>query len=199
MRPQQMARNYDHIASWWKEQMKNSDSGILPLKKAIQFTKNQGYALDVGCGSEGRFIRLMLQSGFHVEGLDISPKMITLAKKQHPYLKFYTDDICTWEMPRKYSFITAWDSTFHLPLNEQKPVLNKLCQGLTEGGILMFTFGEGEMEEISGSFAGETFEYSTLGRQKYLDLLSLFGCQIKHLEYDQYPENHIYVVAQKIN
>ena len=196
MKPQQTAENYDRIASWWKEHMNNSEYGISPLKKAIQFTENRGFALDVGCGSQGRLINVMLQYKFDVEALDISPNMISLAKLQHPNVKFYVGDICTWELPNKYDLIIAWDSIFHLPLNQHKPVLKKLCNGLANKGVLIFTFGEGKMEEISGTFAGERFEYSTLGVQGFLNLLHDFGCKIKHLEYDQYPHNHLYVVAQ---
>ncbi|MGM0632082.1 MAG: hypothetical protein ACQETO_02810 [Pseudomonadota bacterium] len=35
---------------------------------------------------------------------------------------------------------------------------------------------------------------------RFVDLLSLlgtFGCVCRHLEYDQYPEKHLYVIAQK--
>jgi hypothetical protein len=52
-------------------------------------------------------------------------------------------------------------------------------------------------EEISGGFEGETFDYSTLGVNEFLRLLMEFGCTCKHLEYDQYPENHVYIIAQK--
>lgn len=197
MNPQQIAINYDRIASWWKEHMENSEYGVPQLKKAIQFVENRNFALDVGCGSQGRFIDVMLQHGFNVEGLDISPKMVSFAKEQHPNIEFYAGDIYSWELPRKYDLVTAWDSIFHLPLDKHKPVLKKLCCGLTSQGILMFTFGEGKMEEISGSFAGEQFKYSTLGVQGFLHLLHSFECKIKHLEYDQYPENHLYVIAQK--
>jgi hypothetical protein len=32
-----------------------------------------------------------------------------------------------------------------------------------------------------------------------LQLLARFGCVCRHLEYDQYPEQHLRVIAQKIN
>lgn len=69
MRPEQTAEKYDRIASWWKEHMRNSEYGVSQLRRAIQFTKSKGFALDIGCGSEGRFIDIMLQSNFDPETL----------------------------------------------------------------------------------------------------------------------------------
>ena len=125
--------------------------------------------------------------------------MISLARQRHPDVTFYTEDICTWQFPRKYHLISAWDSTFHLPLAEQKPVLKKICEGLNLQGVLLFTRGGTvSPEEISAGFEGETFDYSTLGVNEILRLLMEFRCTCKHLEYDQYPENHVYIIAQKL-
>jgi len=73
-----------------------------------------------------------------------------------------------------------------------------MCESLNPKGVVLFTCGGGlGSQEISGSFAGETFDYSTLGVNAFLRLLREFGCRCKHLEYDQYPENHVYIIAQK--
>jgi hypothetical protein len=73
-----------------------------------------------------------------------------------------------------------------------------MCDGLNSKGVLLFTCGGGPgSQEISGGFEGQTFDYSTLGVNKFLRLLSEFGCSCKHLEYDQYPENHVCIIAQK--
>ena len=111
---------------------------------------------------------------------------------------FYATDICTWQLPQKFDLISAWDSTFHLPLADQKPVLKKMCEGLSSKGVLLFTCG-GTIgpEEISGGFQGESFDYSTLGVNEFLHLIDEFGCTCKHLEYDQFPEKHVCIIAQK--
>jgi hypothetical protein len=52
-------------------------------------------------------------------------------------------------------------------------------------------------EEVSVGLEGERFDYSTLGVNGFLRLLIDFGCTCKHLEYDQYPKNHVSIIAQK--
>lgn len=198
MKPEETGSHYDRIALWWQQQHVDSIYGITALERAIKFVENRSSALDVGCGSSGRFIEVFVKNGFTPTGVDISPEMISLARQHHPNVTFYAADICTWEFPQKYDLISAWDSTFHLPLAQQKPVLQKMCDGLNPKGVVLFTCGGGRGEqEISGGFQGEEFDYSTLGVNEFLRLLSEYGCSCKHLEYDQHPENHVYIIAQR--
>lgn len=200
MKPEETGSHYDRIALWWLQQHRDSTYGIAALERAIQFVENKSMALDIGCGSNGRFIEVLMKNGFTPAGVDVSREMVALARQRHPDATFYVEDICTWQLPQKYDLITAWDSTFHLPISEQKPVLKKMCDGLNAKGVVLFTCGGGiDAQEISGGFAGETFDYSTLGVNEFLRLLSEFGCSCRHLEYDQYPENHVYIIAQKHN
>lgn len=80
----------------------------------------------------------------------------------------------------------------------QEPVLKKLCYALEPDGVLVFTCGGGHKSgEIAGSFQGQDFEYSTLGVDAFLRILAEHQCTCRHLEYDQLPENHVYIIAQK--
>jgi len=199
MKPEETGLHYDQIAQRWQQENLHSTYGLVQLEKAIQFTKSRATALDVGCGSSGRFIEALIQNGFTPSGVDVSAEMIALARQRHPDVEFYVGDICTWQLPQKYDLISAWDSTFHLPLAQQEPVLRKLCAGLNPEGVVLFTCG-GDMGayEISGGFHGQLFDYSTLGVNEFLRLLSECGCVCKHVEYDQFPENHVYIIAQKL-
>lgn len=198
MEPKDTAARYDRIAQWWQTEHQNSPYAIAQLEQAIKFTSKRHSAIDIGCGSSGRFINVLSKHGFQVEGLDISREMINLAKHLHPETTFYRQDICSWIPQKLYSLISAWDSTFHLPLNMQEPVMKKLCDALEPDGVLLFTCGGTHTNcEISGAFQGQDFEYSTLGVDGFLRILTEHHCQCRHLEFDQYPENHVYIIAQK--
>ncbi|MDZ4286457.1 MAG: class I SAM-dependent methyltransferase, partial [Prosthecobacter sp.] len=184
MTPAETALAYDQLALWW-QQNTPAAYGIAQLERAITFTSQRGAALDVGCGSQSRFIDVLAREGFQVEGLDISLEMIALAQDRSLQATFYTADICHWELLKKYDLITAWDSTFHLPLDQQEPVLRKLCDGLTAGGVLLFTCGGGSAGEITGTFEGQELGYSTLGVEAFVAILYECGCLCRHVEYDQ--------------
>jgi SAM-dependent methyltransferase len=197
MEPTEVGESYDLIADRWRTPESPLD-GLLQHDRAIQFVGNRGYALDAGCGCNGRFIDLLRQKGFTVEGVDVSERMITLARERDPTVGFYHADICQWELPRKYDFITGWDSIWHVPLANQSGVLRKLCAGLNPGGVFIFTTGGvDEPRDVKDAHMGPPMYTAAIGIPSILTLLSESGCICRHLEYDQYPQLHLYVVAQK--
>lgn len=190
---------YNEIGEWWVTQMEGSTYGLNALRVASNFVRQGAdkIALDVGCGGEGRFLRWLVEAGFRVTGLDISETMIALAKERAPEASFVVSDIVTWSPDASFDLITAWDSTFHLPLAAQEPVLKKLCASLNPKGVLLFTCGgTPEPSEITGSFGGKEFGYSTLGVREWLRLVIECGMELRHFEYDQWPEKHAVVIAQ---
>lgn len=198
MNPADIGRAYDQIAHRWESDSFNRSNGIEQHERAVAFVKNRGYALDVGCGCTGRFIDLLLNEGFIPEGVDISTKMVRLARKKHPEINFYEKDICEWELPKKYDFITAWDNIWHVPLDQQVRVLSKLISSLNRSGVLIFSCGGvDEPGDHKDDFMGPEVYYSSLGISGFLRLVMDSGCICRHLEYDQYPELHTYLIVQK--
>lgn len=199
MDPNETAVRYDQIAAQWQANLRDSPYGLAALRRAITFVHNRHIALDVGCGSSGRFLTQMQQAGFQAEGLDVSAEMVAHARHLHPENTFYVADICQWSLLKAYSLITAWDSIFHLPLDAHEPVITKLCDALEPGGVLLFTCGGGQTSSaITGSFHGLDFTYSTLGVDAFLQILMGASCTCRHVEYDQYPENHVVVIAERM-
>lgn len=199
MKPAEIGRSYDEIAYRWREDPNIQINGLAPFERALQFVAHSGAALDVGCGCSGRFIERLLAGGFAVEGVDVSERMIALAREQHPEVTFYHADIVEWELPRRYDFINAWDSIWHLPMAAQEPVMRKLCEGLVPGGVFVFTAGGlDEPTEKTDSNLGPLVYYSVLGIPRTLALLTEIGCVCRHLEFDQWPEKHLTIIAQKL-
>ena len=132
------------------------------------------------------------------EGLDFSPNMLALAKRRHPAVVFHHADICTWEFPHQYDFISAWDSIWHVPLARQAGVLAKLCAALTPRGVLIFTSGGIDAPgEVTNPCQGQPLYHAAPGIPALLRLIDKFGCVCRHLEYDQHPEPHLYLIVQK--
>ena len=198
MTPKEIGRSYDFLAAQWNSDSFPRSNGIQPHERAIAFLKNRRHALDIGCGSSGRIIDLMLRHGFTVEGLDISDRMIEMARRRHPDITFHHADICEWKFSRQYDFISAWDSIWHVPLAQQEPVLKKILEGLSPQGVFIFTTGglDAPSEKIDSAM-GPPMYYSAPGIPNTLSLIDEAGCICRHLEYDQYPELHLYIIAHK--
>lgn len=197
MQPAEIARSYDSIAQQWLEPHLAAN-GIWQHEQALKFRPRGGRALDVGCGCSGRFLWLLESHGYEVEGLDVSAQMIALARTRNPGTTFHHADVCEWVPPRSYDFITAWDSIWHVPLDRSASVLRKLCGALTPGGVFIWTTGglDGP-EEKRDSSMGPPVYYSVLGIPQTLQLVADAGCIYRHLEFDQLPEKHVFLIAQK--
>lgn len=196
MKPSEIGSKYNRLASWWNERHFNSEYGVKQVENALAFVTGGGTALDVGCGSGGRLIRLMQNKGLSVTGLDVSEEMVRLASINHPQETFLHQDIVSFTTEAKFNFIIAWDSLFHLPIEQHSPVLTKLCDLLAQGGVIIYTFGDaiGSSED---AWRGETLGYSSIGIQSNLQLLGENKVTCKHLELDQFPETHVYVIGVK--
>lgn len=196
MNPKELGKKYDKIAKWWHESHNDSQYGMKQLDMALKFVSDGRSALDVGCGTGGRIIRKLENQGFAVTGIDVSEEMINLAIQNHPNASFLVQDICTWETDNKFDFIIAWDSIFHLPLQMHRLVIEKLYNLLEENGILIYTFGNATGEH-KDRWHDDEFYYSSIGINGNLTALINNGLIIMHLELDQFPERHVYVVAKK--
>jgi len=197
MQPNEIATSYDSIAHQWLEPHLTTN-GIRQHEQALRFRPRGGRALDVGCGCNGRFLRLLEHHDYEIEGLDVSAQMIALATTRTPTATFYHADVCEWLPTQPYDFITAWDSIWHVPLECSENVLRKLCGALSPGGVFIWTMGglDGP-EEKRDSSMGPPIYYSVLGIPKTLQTISEAGCVCRHLEYDQMPEKHVFMIAQK--
>ena len=198
MKPTEIGEAYNQITHIWKNEHFDSSNGIKQHKHALTFIKNRGNALDIGCGCSGRFIDLLQKEGFNVAGLDVSDKMLESARKTHPSVTFYKEDICKYKLVEKYDFITAWDSIWHIPLEEHKNVIRKIVDSLNPGGVFIFSFGgTKEAGFHQNNTMGPSVYYSSLGTQGFLRFLLDLDCHIRHLEFDQYPALHAYLIVEK--
>ena len=197
MQPAEIADSYDSIAHQWLEPHLTTN-GIRQHEHALKFRPTGGgLALDVGCGCNDRFRRLLESHGYEVEGIDVSAQMIALAKTRNPKATFYHADVCDWLPPKKYDFITAWDSIWHVPLTRSESVLRRLCGALNPGGVFIWTTGGfAGPEEKWDSAMGPPVYYSVLGIPKTLQTIADAGCVCRHLEFDQLPEKHVFIIAQ---
>jgi SAM-dependent methyltransferase len=197
MTPSDVGRSYDTIARRWVNP-EHPLTGLPQHERALRFSQSRGYALDVGTGCNRRLIDLLHRGGFQIDAVDVSEQMIALARQQHKSVAFHHADICEWTLPRSYDFITGWDSIWHVPLDAQPAVFAKLCAGLNSGGVFIFSLGgTDEPDERRDSFMGPPMYHATMGIPQALALLDRCGCVCRHLEYDQYPESHAYIIAQK--
>ena len=129
-----------------KEFQRTGDAEIqfaLEVAESIGLPKDHDAALDFGCGV-GRLTRPLAEKFAHCEGVDISPRMIELARKYNedldnarfvlntePNLQLYEDD--------SFDFIYTNRVLQHVPSRQMiRSFLSEFCRLLAPGGLLCF-------------------------------------------------------------
>jgi ubiquinone/menaquinone biosynthesis C-methylase UbiE len=95
------------------------------------------YTLDIGCGT-GTFSRLLANCSDRVLALDLSPRMIQIARERsraYTNIEFRVADAMTWEFPTKqFDCIASIATLHHLPIDE---MLAQIRAALKANGVLI--------------------------------------------------------------
>lgn len=113
---------------------------------------------DLGCGP-GHVTAHLAGLGLGVHGVDVSPRMVDIARRRHPELRFETGAMDALALPDGgLGGIVAWWSILHTPPDRLPALFAEFRRVLTPGGRLLLGFhaGNGEpytSEKRAGGFA----------------------------------------------
>jgi ubiquinone/menaquinone biosynthesis C-methylase UbiE len=100
--------------------------------------------LDVGCGP-GRTTGLLAERGLQVIGIDLSPGMIEVARRDHPDVDFRVGSMTALELPDDSAGgVVSWWSIIHLPRDVVPQAFAEFYRVLAPGGVLLMGFHVGE-------------------------------------------------------
>ncbi|GCE00788.1 class I SAM-dependent methyltransferase [Embleya hyalina] len=106
-----------------------------------------GPVADVGCGP-GRIAAHLHALGVDVFGVDLSPAMVTVARRAHPHLEFREGSMAALDVEGdSLAGVVAWYSTVHTPPAELPDIYREFHRVLVPGGhvLLAFKVGEGKV------------------------------------------------------
>lgn len=195
-----VASAYDALAERWLDGQFDQSIGLRQHRQALGLLADGagGWALHAGCGCNTRFNALLRDRGLRIEGIDISARMIALAREADPGVLLHQADLCDWKPKRSYRFISAWDSLWHVGLHEQRPLMLKLMGALAPGGVFLFTAGGLDAEDAHvDATMGPALPYSTLGIPGLRKVIEDGGCVCRQLDFDQSRHKHLCVIVQR--
>jgi SAM-dependent methyltransferase len=137
-----------------------------------------GTVLDVGCGMGEPIARYLIGRGFDVVGVDASPSMIELCRARFPDSEWLVGDMRELALGRRFEAILAWDSFFHLGMDDQREMFPRFAVLAQRGAPLMFTSGPAEGEAI-GTYCDEPLYHASLGSAEYEGLLITNGFSVR--------------------
>lgn len=126
--------------------------------------------LDVGCGSGLPIARYLAQRGHRVTGIDSSPEMIALFRRNLPEGQAETGDMRTLRLGRRFGGLIAWNSFFHLDPDTQRAMFDIFAAHAGPGAALTFTSGP-KQGVAMGLLEGEPLYHASLAPGEYRALL----------------------------
>jgi SAM-dependent methyltransferase len=153
------------------------------LDRFLKYVPTGGCVLDIGCGVGEPISDYLLRLGFEVTGVDSSEAMITLCRTRHPQGDWVVADMRELDLARRFEGLIAWDSLFHLSMDDQRAMFARFAMHAGSNAPLLFTSGTIEGESI-GSWCGEPLYHASLDPAEYRELLALNGFIVQAFQPD---------------
>jgi len=148
------------------------------LKKFTELLPSSGRILDAGSGVGIPVSQFLVKKGFRVTGVDISKKMIDLAKKNVPEAIFYHRNILELDFPNdSFDGIICVYTLWHIPRETHSSIVENFHRMLKDDGTLVLNTGVHESEGMS-EFFGEPMLWSTNDPKKTLAFVKGLGFDI---------------------
>ncbi|MGW4156613.1 class I SAM-dependent DNA methyltransferase [Micromonospora chersina] len=115
--------------------------------------------LEAGCGT-GRITAHLRGLGLDISGVDLSPGMLDVARRDHPELRFEVGSMTALDIPDEaLAGLVAWYSIIHLPPDLLPQVFAEFHRVLAPGGHLLIAVKAGDQRIRLEQAYGHTVSY----------------------------------------
>ncbi|MFI9256246.1 class I SAM-dependent DNA methyltransferase [Streptomyces sioyaensis] len=146
--------SYDTVAASYADQVRKlleetpDERAVLALFADLVHTSGGGPVADVGCGP-GRITAHLRELGVDAFGIDLSPGMIEVARRDHPGLRFEVGSMTDLDLADgSMAGLIAWYSLIHVPDDEIGSVFSHFQRVLRPGGPLLLSFHVGDESQL---------------------------------------------------
>ncbi|MEV7090752.1 methyltransferase domain-containing protein [Streptomyces sp. NPDC093085] len=147
-------KSYDTVAASYADLTRHlldetpEERAVLAVFADLVRAQGGGPVADVGCGT-GRVTAHLHQLGLNAFGIDLSPGMIEVARRDHPGLRFDLASMTDLTLAdASMTGLVAWYSLIHVPDDEIGAVFAHFQRVLRPGGPLLLSFHVGDESKL---------------------------------------------------
>ena len=146
--------SYDTVAVSYADLLRGAladapyERGVLGIFAELVRANGAGPVADVGCGP-GRLTAYLHGLGLDAFGIDLSPAMIDVARRDHPGLRFEVGTMTDLDLAdSSVCGLLAWFSLIHIPDDEIPKVLAHFHRVLRPEGAVVLAFHVGDEHRL---------------------------------------------------
>lgn len=169
----------DDYADWIRAELaaKPLDRALLGGFAELVRTTGAGPVADIGCGP-GRVTAHLRDLGLSVFGIDLSPRMVAVARRSHPDLRFAAGSMTALGLvDGALGGVVAWYSIMHVPRARLSEVFAEFHRVLAPGGnvLLAFPVGDGLVHRTEAGGHEVSLDFHQLRPDHVAELLGRAG------------------------
>ncbi|MBS1266173.1 MAG: Arsenite methyltransferase [Candidatus Woesearchaeota archaeon] len=195
---------YDKIAQKYEEVYGKHWDDCEFTERFFSMLKNKDKVLDVGCGT-GNSVPLLLNQGCIPVRIDLSSKMLDIARKKFPKVKFSKMDMRKLHFKdNEFDAIFCGYALIHIEKNQVPGVLNEFSRVLKKGGLVFFALIKGDKESIVKEPLDKNLKmfFVEFEKDEIERLLKRAGFSVLSMDEDYYKDeyeeyNELFLIAKK--
>jgi SAM-dependent methyltransferase len=160
-----------------------------------------GKVVDLGCGAGVPITRYFAERGYDVQGFDLSPAMLEIARREVPQAKFTEARIedLSFE-PASLDIVTSFFAIIHVHREHHAELFRRIFGWLKPGGIALMSLGAADNpNQFDENWNGAAMSWSHFDADTNLRLLTEGGFLISWSALESFgpKESHLFVLASR--
>ena len=205
-RQQEQAAGFDAIGGRYDEVFPHKDGQVHAGELLLDRLPTGARVLDVGCGTGLPTARQLVAAGCPVTGIDISPVMLDLARRNVPEATFVRRDAVDVDASLgHFHAVVAFFSLLMLPRREVVRTLARLRDVLLPAGWLAIGMVEADLDDVTLSFLGAPVRVTGWPRAQLRRLVDDAGFTVEVEDARSYlppapdapPETQLFILAHR--
>lgn len=177
------AEAFDAIGDRYDEAFPHKEGQVASAEWLVKSLPPGSRVLDLGCGTGIPTARQLAEGGLDVVGVDLSDRMVTLARQYVPTGTFHRADIADLrpDGPRdlgRFDAVAAFFSLLMLPRAEIPLAVRTIHHLLAPGGLFALSMVEADVDDFSIPFIGSTIRVSGYLRDELHEVVEAEGFEI---------------------
>ncbi len=157
------------------------ERGLFAAFAELVRAAGNGPVADIGCGP-GHLTAYLKTLGLNMFGVDLSPQMVAIARREHPELRFEVGSMTALDLPdHSLGGLTAFFSITHIPAEDLPMVFAGFRRVLVSGGHLLVAFQIGDEKGTRTQAFGHSIQldYYLRPADRVADLMNEAGLSVK--------------------